>query len=216
MCLPGHGHSDRLEEIDAYSIPKYAEAVKEVADALTEEPPVLIGWGLGGHIALEATTLLPEVAGVVVFGTPPLGRPALIDRAFFPGPAVEIGLRRQVSPEDAKIYAASLTHPDSELPIEGRVADVLATDRNARVGLCASILRGDYANQIEIVGLMSIPLAIIHGARDQLVDLSYIESLRTPTLWQNKVHIIEDAGHSPHLETPAEFDALVANFVAHL
>jgi pimeloyl-ACP methyl ester carboxylesterase len=61
---------------------------------------------------------------------------------------------------------------------------------------------------------MTTPLAIVHGADEQLVNLDYIRSLTMPSLWRDEVQIIEDAGHAPHWERPDRFNALLAEFVA--
>ncbi len=38
---------------------------------------MIVGWSLGGHIALEAAPAMPEAAGYVVFGTRQLTIPTL-------------------------------------------------------------------------------------------------------------------------------------------
>ena len=59
----------------------------------------------------------------------------------------------------------------------------------------------------------SVPLAILHGEREQLVNGAYFTSLQTPTLWRGAVQVIAHAGHTPHWETPAAFDAAIGDFV---
>jgi pimeloyl-ACP methyl ester carboxylesterase len=59
-------------------------------------------------------------------------------------------------------------------------------------------------------------LAILHGVQEQLVNGAYFESVEAPTLWRNAVQVIERAGHSPHWETPDEFNALLGAFLADL
>jgi dienelactone hydrolase len=49
---------------------------------------VVVGWSLGGHIALEAAPAMPAPAGYVVFGTPPVASAAQMGEAFLlPGSA---------------------------------------------------------------------------------------------------------------------------------
>ena len=50
----------------------------------------LIGWSLGGHIALEALTIMDDLRGVAVFGTPPVGIPPRMEDAFHPEPAMAL------------------------------------------------------------------------------------------------------------------------------
>ncbi len=54
LDLPGHGDSDRFATHTEYGIPAYAKIVAELAQALDIEEAVIVGWSLGGHVALEA------------------------------------------------------------------------------------------------------------------------------------------------------------------
>lgn len=53
-----------------------------------------------------------------------------------------------------------------------------------------------------------------HGAQEQLVNGAYFAALEMPTLWRGAVQRIAGAGHAPHWEQAAEFNALLAAFVA--
>ncbi|MEV6899323.1 alpha/beta fold hydrolase [Amycolatopsis sp. NPDC051372] len=105
LDLPGHGESARAKDPAAYSIPGYARVVADFAEAAGAGDAVLVGWSLGGHIALSASTRLPGVRGIVVHGTPPVASPADLATAFLPNPAVATGFTGEVSREDATAYA---------------------------------------------------------------------------------------------------------------
>lgn len=216
MSLPGHGASDSLATADDYSLPAYTAAVADVVKALTDAPPLLVGWSLGGHIALEALTVVPAIAGVCIYGTPPLGNPPDMEASFLPNPAMGVGFSDAVNEEDARSYATSFMRPESETPIDACVADILATDGNARIGLGACVGAGNYSDEMEIVSSMTQPLAILHGVGEQLVAREYFERLDASRLWRGQVHDIEGAGHAPHLETPEAFDALLASFASEV
>lgn len=83
MDLPGHGESEQAADpAKTYHMPGYAAVVAEVAQKLGLTDGVFVGWSLGGHIVLEAVKLLPDAAGFVIFGTPPLAFPPDMDNAF--------------------------------------------------------------------------------------------------------------------------------------
>lgn len=82
LDLPGHGGSASGRNPDAYRLPGYASLLAGLVTELDADDAVLVGWSLGGHIALEAAERLPEAAGFVLFGTPPVGSPADVGRAF--------------------------------------------------------------------------------------------------------------------------------------
>ena len=63
---------------------------------------------------------------------------------------------------------------------------------------------------------LKVPLAVLHGADEQLVNGHYFASLVMPTLWRGAVQTIPAAGHTPQWETPEAFDALIEAFIAEM
>ncbi len=214
--LPGHGDSAPAPNREDYSLPGYARALTAFAEATGAADAVIVGWSLGGHIALEAARGLPAAAGYVVFGTPPVSSAAQMAEAFLPNPAMNVGFVAVVSPEEARAYAASFTAPGSALPLEDFVADITRTDGEARAGLFGSVLEGRFADEIAIVAALRPPLAILHGEAEQLVSLAYLQGLTIPTLWRGTVQVIPGAGHALHQEAPEAFTALLEHFITDL
>lgn len=211
--LPGHGESPAAADPGVYSMPGYASLVAGAAAALGLERAVYVGWSLGGHIVIEAASALPDPAGILVFGTPPVADAAGLATAFLPNPAVAIGFTPDVTAAQAREYAASFLAPGSELPLDAFEADILATAGAARGGLGASIAEGRFADEVALVAGLTVPLAVLHGAGERLVSLGYLRGLTAPTLWRGEVQVIDGAGHAPHLERTAAFADLLAAFV---
>jgi pimeloyl-ACP methyl ester carboxylesterase len=211
--LPGHGESPAATDPEVYSMPGYAACVAGLAGALGLTEAVYVGWSLGGHIVLEAASSLPQPAGIAVFGTPPVADAGAMATAFLPNPAVMIGFTPDVSAAQARAYATSFVAPGSALPLDAFEADILATTGAARGGLGASITAGRFADEVAIAGALSVPLAVLHGADEQLVSLEYLRGLRLPTLWRGQVQLIAGAGHAPHLEQTDAFATLLQAFV---
>ena len=211
--LPGHGKSDPAASIADYSLPGYARVIAEMAEALDMEDAVFVGWSLGGHIVLEAHNLLPKAKGFVIFGTPPLAFPPAMEEAFLPNPVVNIGFVADVTEEQAAAYAGSFFAPGASVDLAPFVQDILRTDGNARAGVGASIQPDGYQDEVAVAANLAIPLAIFHGAEEQLVNAEYISNLTMPTLWRNGIQMIADAGHAPHWEQPDQFNALLEAFL---
>jgi pimeloyl-ACP methyl ester carboxylesterase len=93
------------------------------------------------------------------------------------------------------------------------IADVLRTDGRAREQLAASIAPDGFRDEVEIVANLKQPLAVLHGAQEQLINGAYFDSLKMPTLWRGKVQVIDGAGHLPQWEQPEKFNALIDAFV---
>ncbi|NEQ72801.1 MAG: alpha/beta hydrolase [Okeania sp. SIO2C9] len=215
MDLPGHGLSDVAANPEVtYSLPGYADAVVEVAKALDASNAIFVGWSLGGHILLEASDRLTDAQGIVIFGTPPIAdNPPSLENAFLPHPSLSLGLTAELSQENMLAYVTTFFRPDMvEIP-ELFLEDIALTDGQARGNLGASITPGGYRDEIEIVGNMKIPLMIIHGEQEQLVNADHIAKLKMPTLWHGKIQFISNAGHAPHWETPEKFNSLLIDFI---
>jgi pimeloyl-ACP methyl ester carboxylesterase len=214
--LPGHGDSAPASNREDYSLPGYARVLTEFAHATGAAGAVIVGWSLGGHVALEAAPGLPAAAGFMVFGTPPVSSAAQMAEAFLPNPAMNVGFTADVSPEEARTYAASFTAPGSALPLDDFVTDILRTDGEARAGLFASVAEGRFTDELAIVDSLRQPLAILHGEAEQLVNLAYLQKLAIPTLWRGSVQVIPSVGHALHQEAPDPFTTQLGHFIADL
>jgi pimeloyl-ACP methyl ester carboxylesterase len=214
LDLPGHGASDRASANPAttYSLPGYAQVVSEVARQLNLTQAVIIGWSLGGHIALEAAKLLPRASGFVIYGTPPVGFPPAMDQAFLPHPSMASIFKPELTQQEISDWGAACLKPGT--PVGSQFfEEVGQTDGQARLNLAGSIGAGQYEDEVAIVQNLDRPLAILHGEYEQLVNLPYLKSLAIPKLWRGAVQIIENAGHTPHQEQPERFNALIEAFI---
>ncbi len=212
LDLPGHGQSEPARDKADYSLPGYAAVLAGFTRALGAADAIVVGWSLGGHIALEAAPALPGAAGFVIFGAPPVGSAAQLAEAFLPNPAMNAGFTASLTEAEATSFAASFTAPGSALPASEFVPDILATDGAARAGLLASIGEGRFADEVAIAAGLRQPLAILHGSGEQLVSLDYLRKLTIPALWRGEVQVIPGVGHAPHQESPERFAALLTDF----
>ncbi|MDN3359835.1 alpha/beta hydrolase [Actinomadura sp. DC4] len=214
--LPGHGRSEPARDRSDYSLPGYAAVLAGFARTLGATDAVVVGWSLGGQITLEAAPALQDAAGFVIFGAPPVASAAQFPEAFLPNPAMSAVGSPSLSDAEALSFAESFTAPGSTLATGDFVSDILATDGAARAGLGSSVGEGRFADEVAIVAELRRPLAILHGAGEQLVNLDYLRGLTIPALWRGEVQLIPGAGHAPHQETPERFAALLTDFIGDL
>lgn len=212
--LPGHGESAPAADPQAaYNLPGHAQIVRGVAEQLGLNDAVLVGWSLGGHVVLEATALLPDAPGFMIFGTPPIGFPPAMGDAFLPNPSMAAAFKADLTDEEVEAFVKALFKPGFHPIPHWFEADIRRTDGQARAYLGASIGPGGYRDEVEVVGNLAVPLAVLHGEHEQLVNLAYINTLTMPTLWRGAVQVIADAGHAPHWEQPEQFNALLEAFI---
>jgi pimeloyl-ACP methyl ester carboxylesterase len=206
---PGHGASPPASDPAATNtIPSYARVLADVADALGASDGVFVGWSLGGHAVLEAHALIPRAKGLYIFGAPPLSAPLSLERMFHPSPVLGVGLTAESSGADVAQFLAAWFQQGMAVPDVFR-EDFAATDGRARVALAASL----QAEGFDIVRSLSKPLGIVHGVHDRLIQRSYFDTLEIPQLWRRAVQDIPNAGHAPHWDNPAAFNALLEAFV---
>lgn len=213
--LPGHGESDdAADPAGIYNLPGYAAVLHEVVAKLDAADAVFVGWSLGGHIALEAAPDLAQARGFAIFGAPPISFPPAMDQAFLPTPAMAYTFQPELNEAQAQAYvAAAFRRGVTDLPAE-MIADVLRTDGRARGQLAASIRPGGFRDEVAVAAGLKQPLAVLHGAEEQLVNGAYFDTLTMPTLWRGQVQVIEGAGHLPQWEQAERFNTLLDAFVA--
>lgn len=212
LDLPGHGASANAAfPARTYTRPGFADAVIEVLRQLELWAPVLFGWSLGGHIALEMASRLPTLRGVMVCGTPPVG--TVMSEGFNPTSGVKYGSMEHLSPDDIEAFGAAVFGATFNPALREALA---RADGRARKTLFEAARAGAGVNQRWVVETVSTPLAIVNGADDSIVNLDYVDSLEYARLWSGRCHRLEGAGHAAFRESPMAFNALLGRFLADI
>ena len=212
LDLPGHGQSsDARHPEQTYSINGMADAVLNALDALGVSAPVVHGWSMGGHIAIELAARLPDLAGLALTGTPPVSRgPVGALRGFHASWDILLASKEVFSHKDAERFM-HFCFGDAGTP--DILREIERTDGRLRPIFLRSLMRGDGVDQRREVEANPVPLAMIDGAHDPIVRRGYLEHLSYANLWQDRCHVIADAGHAPFLQQPKAFNALLHRFL---
>ena len=215
LDLPGHGHSAQARDQASYSLPGYAAVLAGFAKALGAADAVVVGWSLGGHIALEAAPAMPEAAGFVIFGTPPVASPAQFAEAFLPNPAMNVGFtaerhRGRGDRVRGQLHRARLCRPGRRVRARHPGHRRRGARRAARQHRRRPVRRrgGDRRGA---------PPAACHPARRsrELVSLDYLRGLTIPALWRGEVQLIPGRPRAAP-GGPQRFAALLTEFIADL
>lgn len=209
--LPGHGDSENAgDPSQGYTVCGYADAVVDVIERLGFGRFAMLGWSLGGHVALEIAASTPGVVGLMIVGTPPLGTPCQdVSMAQRPGPHALLAGQIVLSDSEMEFFAEAMGIDRDE----ALIAALKRSDGRARGRLFDDLLAGGASDETDIVANLSVPLAVVNGANDPIVDLNYIESVSYGSLWEEKVHTFPLAGHAPFLDAPDVFNAMLARFL---
>jgi len=213
--LPGHGESDDSPTPQAtYSFPGYAGVIRRLLDAARCDEVDVVGWSLGGHIGLELLGTEPRVRSLLIVGTPPVRLCVeALHEAFYADDDMQLAGKADFTEADALAYGSAMMGGRRRLT-SALLRHVRRTDGNARRFMFANALAGIGVDERAVVEHSRKPLCVVHGEREPFVRLAYLRSLRYRALWNNHVHVIERAGHAPHWERPAAFNAILAQFLA--
>jgi 2-succinyl-6-hydroxy-2,4-cyclohexadiene-1-carboxylate synthase len=215
--LLGHGASDSPADPERFGMDRCAEDLAAIFDHLGLARVNLLGYSMGGRVALHMAVTHPERVGRLVLESTSPG---------LAGPA-----ERQARVAGDEALASSIEQHGleafvddwSRLPLfasQARLPDAV------RAGLRGERLRNNprgLANSLRGLGTGVTPplwerlkevcaaTLVIAGALDtKYVDLAHAMAAGLATC---RLAIVPDAGHAVHLEQPEAFDRLVLEFL---
>lgn len=203
---PGFDQSQRLE---------WAQTVRDLAawylralNELALGPLPVIGFGFGGWLAAEMAALCPHHFSKLVLVAPPGVKPdqgEIYDMFLVPAKTyIEASFdRRGPDTEYARLF------PDDSTPEERQRLEV------AREETCRLTWR-PYMHDPALPNLLEgvqTPALIVWGREDAIVPLRAGE-LYARALPNARLEVLDDCGHHPQIEQPAQFLSLVDEFLA--
>ena len=209
LDLPGHGASDNsLNPSNDYKIPAIARVITKVLKKNEIVSPLVFGWSLGGHIAIEMAGQGVEMRGLAISGTPPVG-PGIesLENVFVPSPHMALTGKVHFTEEEARMYAQRTISLHQPVP-EYLLKQVRRTDGQLRHTMLTHWYEGKEGhNQVDVVGALKIPIAVIQGEAEAFFSNDYFEKITWNNLWGNRVCIIPESGHAPFWENPKLFNS---------
>jgi pyruvate dehydrogenase E2 component (dihydrolipoamide acetyltransferase) len=207
LDLPGHGGSQK--EMAAGDPGAMADAVEAALQALGIGRMHLVGHSMGGALAaLVAERRGADVASLTLIAPAGLGRE--INAAFIDG-FVRAGRRRE-----ATDVLRLLVH-DPALVSRAMVEDVLRYKRLDGVASALQTIAGAWFPQgrqaVDIRGSVAgirAPVQVVWGQDDRIVPAAHAAALGS----RAAVHVLQQAGHLPHMEKSAETNRLIAVHLA--
>lgn len=208
--LPGHGKSsDAIDPVSTYCMSGYADAMLQAMQELGIDNVYVVGWSLGGHIGIEMMNQSQRVKGLLISGTPPVGHnPEDMANAFLPSDHMAFTAQEVLTQQQADRYArATCGTPANYEAFLGEA--VRRTDGRARRLMMESAMRGEGADQRQLIETDPRPVTVINGKDEPMINNQYLLDLNFKNLAGGKVHLIADSGHAPFWESPRQFNQLL-------
>ncbi len=215
--LPGHGKTDFPADLSFYSIEHTAENIVTLLKHLTQEAAHLLGYSMGGRLALYLALTYPQVFRSLILesASPGLESPqARLERRLSDE---QLALRiEQNGIQDFVDYWEQLPLFDSQKNLPEQVRQTLKNQRlnNHPVGLANSLRGMGTGVQPSLWGKLQqlhLPTLLLTGELDsKFTQIARQMQVRLPHA-QHK--IIPSAGHTIHLEQPELFNRTVMEFL---
>ncbi|MBQ0959131.1 alpha/beta fold hydrolase [Ideonella sp. 4Y11] len=214
--LPGHGLSDFSAQAD--SPPRFAHTLWALLDALAIHQVHLVGNSLGGAICLQMHRRQPaRVRSMLLAASANLGAAAPLPFRLMTLPGLgelmsrpgEGAVARQiqaifgpdfvVTPELRELIRRNVMRPGAQQAFLGCVRQMTQ-------------LRGQRAALVEqaqaSLAMSRVPTLLLHGRQDVVIPAAHSQNTaaRHPHL---QLEVIERCGHTPQLEQPECFNALM-------
>lgn len=220
LDLPGYGRS---ENASTYSVDLFTTAIASVAQATGADDGVLVGWSLGGDLALQARHKLPELKGIFIFGTAPVGldpslpSPFLTASESYAGDAVNYGLIANLTNEQIDAYVTAFFRPSYDDIPAFFFRDGYRTDPGTRAAVytAATFQDPDFLDEVTLTRSLDIPLAVVLADTDAFVNPEQLFALAPslPTLWRDDIQFVRHSGHATQWEHVGHFAQLLDAFV---
>lgn len=202
LNLPGHGGADDVPADDW---------IETLAQQLPEEPCLLVGWSLGGMLALELIRQFPQriAALALVSATPCFRRKegwqqGCDDLAFADfEAAVTSGSARLLNR-----FFALMLHADGLSRSDYHTLAKRAVDREyptSPAGLSDGLQLLATLDSRCSTAEVSVPTLVLHGEQDAIVSLASGRWLAA-SIAGSQINLFPDCGHAPFLTQPEIFN----------
>ena len=208
--LYGRGYSDRPNV--AYDRALFAGQLRDLLAELGIEDPVdLVGLSMGGPVVASFTSSYPERVNRLVFVDPFVG-PADAGVVAVPGIGeyVAVVYLGRILP---KRLAEDFYRPEKVPPWEGRFREQMRY-RGFRRALLRSLrqfMAEDFSALYAEVGRLGKPTLVAWGRHDRTVPFAHSD--RVADLLGARLLVVEESGHTPHLERPEIFEPELVEFL---
>ncbi len=218
MDLRAHGNSGKI--LHGHTLPRYADDIRAVIEALGLEGTTLVGWSLAGPVVLEYWRR---------FGDLHIAAMGLVEMTPFPFSPEDwnshalkgyrfdgMNLSFNNLQADRQAFAEKFIHsmfregrtPPEDLP--WMLEEHRNTPTPAAMAIYSDYLMRDYT---EVLPTVSVPTLAVYGCSDHLCFGAETGRYVSEKIPNARLVLLDKSGHLPFYEQPAEFNKALAALV---
>lgn len=219
--LLGHGKSSSPKDLKKYLPKNQIKIIEEIFNYLSIKNPVIIGYSMGGRMALAYTNNHPHNVKALLLESASFGYLTELEKQN----RIEndIKLADKIisdSLEDFFHYWLNIPLFDDLKKLSGQALSNLKQNKiqsNNKIGLANSLIgfsTGRMEYYLEKTDNFKLPVFLVTGENDQ--KFTSIAKKANELLIDSKHIIFKNCGHNVHLQKPQEFLNLIISFLLKL
>ena len=188
--LPGHGNSFRSEEPEKdYSFKGIAKHIANLINSISEEKYIIVATSLGTNIAAETLPLLKNCKGFFLIGACIIGHNYSPASFLQPNPNAAAAFQPYPSDEQLELYLNDVVQDSKK---EKYKQTFLSTDPSFRQTISNLVGNSDWADEIQNITAINLPVALVYGKEDKIVVPQYLAN-SSLNKWKNEIIMVEMA-----------------------
>jgi len=209
--LPGHGNSkDAQNPKETYSYSGLANSIVEFILELKIDNCIVMGWSLGGQIALELVDNTPQVSGIMTCGSAPAANGALgLIQSMHISRMLLLAGKATFTDQDAKYFEKTCFGDFTNYEF---TETLKRTDKAMRPNISKSVLYGAGISQAKRLKNATKPVCLLHGLNENFIRTHYMKTLADPMLYTGETIFLDHSGHAPFVDATAQFDKVLKDF----
>lgn len=218
--LTGHGNTTVPVEPERYAMEEQIEDLEALFEQLSVDSCYLVGYSMGGRIALAYTTRYPERVKALILES---SSPGLVDEQarserkaadkLLAGRIIDEGIQSFVNRwENIPLFSSQ-----KSLPAKKREAIRKERLQQSELGLANSLIgigTGIQKSYWEAIRSVSKPVLLLTGEYDAKFVAIAREMAAISPSWQHTV--VPEVGHAIHVEKPRLFATMIMEYLQEL
>lgn len=219
--LLGHGKSSSPKDFKEYFPSNQIKIINEICNHFSIKSPVIIGYSMGGRMALAYTNNYPHQVKALFLESTSFGYSSEEEKQKRIENDIKLAEKiMSISLEDFFDYWLNIPLFDDLKKLSNEVLSNLKQNKiqnNNKIGLANSLIgfsTGRMEYYLDKTENFKLPVFLVSGENDQKFTSI---SKKANELFTNSKHIIfKDCGHNVHLQKPQEFLNLIISFLLKL